>query len=111
MLIVNPHKDQTSHGKTKDLDFPHVLHVGRPSSEYKSCVVCFRKYLFLLRKLQRIRFGVETMCDCKQWGEICTEFSLSLRQNHLTYKSFGTTSTFFNPFLFSNLHIVNIGQV
>ena len=29
-LIVNPHKDQTSHGKTKDLDFPHVLHVGRP---------------------------------------------------------------------------------
>ena len=29
-LIVNPHKNQTSHGKTKDLDFPHVLHVGRP---------------------------------------------------------------------------------
>ena len=39
------------------MEFAITLHMGSPWSEYKRCVVCLGKYLFVLEKIEKNYFG------------------------------------------------------
>lgn len=42
------------------MEFALTLHMGSPWSEHKCCVVCLGKYLFILEKINKNRFWLDT---------------------------------------------------